>query len=82
MGPAGGPSSAVIGTFKAFNHIYVLRSPAALGTADTASLVIFDAMKRDTRYGYAAALAMLLLIIVMLLTVVNNRLSRERVFYG
>jgi ABC-type sugar transport system permease subunit len=26
---------AVIGTFKAFNHIYVLRSPAALGTADT-----------------------------------------------
>lgn len=73
---------AVIGTFKAFNHIYVLRSPAALGTADTASLVIFDAMKRDTRYGYAAALAMLLLIIVMLLTVVNNRLSRERVFYG
>lgn len=73
---------AVIGTFKAFNHIYVLRSPAALGTADTASLVIFDAMKRDTRYGYAAALAMLLLIIVMLLTLVNNRLSRERVFYG
>jgi len=73
---------AVIGTFKAFNHIYVLRSPAALGTADTASLVIFDAMKRDTRYGYAAALAMLLLIIVMLLTVINNRLSRERVFYG
>lgn len=73
---------AVIGTFKAFNHIYVLRSPAALGTADTASLVIFDAMKRDTRYGYAAALAMLLLIIVMLLTVINNRFSRERVFYG
>lgn len=73
---------AVIGTFKAFNHIYVLRSPAALGTADTASIVIFDAMKRDTRYGYASALAILLLIIVMLLTVVNNRLSRERVFYG
>lgn len=73
---------AVIGTFKAFNHIYVLRTPAALGTADTASIVIFDAMKRDTRYGYAAALAMLLLIIVMLLTVVNNRLSQDRVFYG
>jgi ABC-type sugar transport system permease subunit len=32
---------AVIGTFKAFNHIYVLRSPAALGTADTVSVVIF-----------------------------------------
>jgi ABC-type sugar transport system permease subunit len=73
---------AVIGTFKAFNHIYVLRSPAALGTADTVSVVIFDAMKRDTRYGYAAALAMLLLIIVMALTVMNNRIASKRVFYG
>jgi ABC-type sugar transport system permease subunit len=39
-------------------------------------------MKRDTRYGYAAALAMLLLIIVMALTVVNNRIASRRVFYG
>jgi ABC-type sugar transport system permease subunit len=46
------------------------------------SVVIFDAMKRDTRYGYAAALAMLLLIIVMALTVVNNRIASRRVFYG
>lgn len=73
---------AVIGTFKAFNHIYVLRTAAALGTTDTASLVIFDAMKRDTRYGYAAALAVLLLIIVMGLTVINNRIASKRVFYG
>ncbi|MCB8966434.1 MAG: sugar ABC transporter permease [Ardenticatenaceae bacterium] len=73
---------AVIGTFKAFNHIYVLRTSAALGTTDTASLVIFDAMKRDTRYGYAAALAVLLLIIVMGLTVINNRVASKRVFYG
>lgn len=73
---------AVIGTFKAFNHIVVLRTGAALGTADTASIVIFDAFKRDTRYGYAAALAILLLIIVMGLTVINNRIASRRVFYG
>ena len=73
---------AVIGTFKAFNHIYVLRTGAALGTADTASIVIFDAMKRDTRYGYASALAVLLLIIVMGLTIFNNRIASKRVFYG
>lgn len=73
---------AVIGTFKAFNHIYVLRTPAALGTADTASIVIFDAMKRDTRYGYAAALAVLLLLIIIGLTAVNNRIASKRVFYG
>lgn len=73
---------AVIGTFKAFTHIYVLRTSAALGTTDTASVVIFDAFNRDTRIGYAAALAMLLLIIVMGLTAVNNRIASRRVFYG
>lgn len=73
---------AVIGTFKAFNHIYVLRTAAALGTADTVSVVIFQAMKRDTRYGYAAALAILLLLIVLILTAINNRIASKRVFYG
>jgi ABC-type sugar transport system permease subunit len=71
-----------IGTFKAFNHIYVLRQDAALGTTDTASVVIFQAFKRDTRFGYASALAILLLIIILILTAVNNRLASRRVFYG
>ena len=73
---------SVIGTFKAFNHIYVLRTAAALGTTDTASVVIFQAFKRDTRYGYASALAILLLLIILLLTFVNNRIANKRVFYG
>jgi ABC-type sugar transport system permease subunit len=71
-----------IGTFKAFNHIYVLRQGAALGTTDTASVVIFQAFKRDTRFGYASALAILLLIIILILTVINNRIASRRVFYG
>jgi multiple sugar transport system permease protein len=73
---------AVIGTFKAFNRIYVMRTGAALGTTDTASVVIFEAFNRDTRYGYASALAMMLLIIIVILTVVNNRVAEKRVFYG
>lgn len=73
---------AVIGTFKAFNRIYVMRLGAALGTTDTASVVIFEAFNRDTRYGYASALAMLLLVIIVVLTVVNNRVAEDRVFYG
>ena len=73
---------SVIGTFKAFNHIYVLRSGASLGTTDTASVVIFQAFKRDTRYGYASALAILLLLIILILTYVNNRVASKRVFYG
>lgn len=73
---------ATIGTFKSFNSIWVLRLDAALGTVDTASIVIFNAMKRDTRYGYAAALAVLLLLIILLLTYINNRVAEKRVFYG
>jgi multiple sugar transport system permease protein len=73
---------SVIGTFKAFNHIYVLRTGAALGTTDTASVVIFQMFKRDTRYGYASALAILLLLIIIILTVINNRVASRRVHYG
>jgi ABC-type sugar transport system permease subunit len=73
---------ATIGTFKAFNHIYVLRAAAALGTTDTVSVVIFQQFKRDTRFGYASALAILLLLIILILTYVNNRIASRRVFYG
>jgi multiple sugar transport system permease protein len=73
---------SVIGTFKAFNHIYVLRTGAALGTTDTASVVIFNVFKRDLRFGYASALSILLLLIIIVLTVVNNRIASKRVFYG
>jgi ABC-type sugar transport system permease subunit len=73
---------STIGTFKAFNHLYVLRNAAALGTTDTASIVIFQAFKRDTRFGYASALAILLLLIILVITFVNNRYASRRVFYG
>jgi multiple sugar transport system permease protein len=73
---------SVIGTFKAFNHIYVLRTAAALGTADTASIVIFQTIRESVRYGYASALAILLLVIILVLTAVNNRIASKRVFYG
>lgn len=73
---------SVIGTFKAFNHIYVLRTSAALGTTDTASVVIFQTIRESVRYGYASALAILLLVIILVLTVINNRVAKERVFYG
>ena len=73
---------SVIGTFKAFNHIFVLRTAAALGTTDTASVVIFTIFRETSRYGYASALAILLLLIILALTAVNNRIASKRVFYG
>lgn len=73
---------AVIGTFKAFNHLWVLRSGAALGTTDTASIVIFMEFNRNTRYGYASALALVLMGLILVLTFINNRIAEEKVFYG
>jgi len=73
---------AVIGTFKAFNTIWVLRDAAALGTTDPFSVVIFTEFFTKTRYGYASALAFVLFAIILSLTLINNRIQGSRVFYG
>jgi multiple sugar transport system permease protein len=72
----------VIGTFKTFNTIFVLRTGQSLGSMDTASIVIFDAFNRDTRIGYAAALGIILLIVILSATAFFDRLAKGRVFYG
>lgn len=73
---------AFIGTFKAFNHIYVMRDPPALNTLDVASITIFDTFYKINNYGYAAAQAIILFIIIAGLTYAQNKLFSERVFYG
>jgi multiple sugar transport system permease protein len=75
---------AVMGTFKAFNTIWVMRVRvgSALGTMDTFSVMIFQEFFTKTRYGYASALAFILFAIILGLTVVNNRIQGSRVFYG
>jgi len=72
---------AIIGTFKAFNHIYVMREPEALKTVNTFSVVIFDTFFTDTRYGYASAMAFVLFAIILSLTYINNKVQGSRVFY-
>jgi multiple sugar transport system permease protein len=73
---------AIIGTFKAFNHIYVLRDPLALGTVDTFSVVIFDEFFTKSRFGHASAMAFILFGIILALTYMNNKVQGSRVFYG
>lgn len=73
---------SVIGTFKAFNHIWVMRLDAALGTTDTFSVVIFIEFFEKLRYGYASAMAFILFAIILTLTFANNRIQGSRVFYG
>lgn len=72
----------VIGTFKAFNTIWIFRSNLALGTTDTFSLLIFIEFFEKLRYGYASAMAFVLFGIILSLTLINNRIQGTRVFYG
>ena len=71
-----------MGTFKAFNTIWVMRLGQSLGTVDTFSIVIFDEFFTKGRYGYASALAFVLFAIILGLTFVNNRVQGRKVFYG
>jgi ABC-type sugar transport system permease subunit len=73
---------AIIGTFKAFVQIYVMRHEFALGTTDTFSVTIFLEFFDKHRYGYASALAFVLFAIILALTLVNNKIQGSRVFYG
>jgi len=73
---------AFIGTFKAFNHIYVMRQPSALGTVDVTSVEIFDTFYKANQYGYAASQALILFVIILALTLVQNKVFGEKVFYG
>jgi multiple sugar transport system permease protein len=73
---------AFIGTFKAFNHIYVMRTPAAQDTVNVASVYIFETFYKQNQFGYATAQAILLFLIIMGLTVIQNKLFGEKVFYG
>lgn len=73
---------SIIGTFKAFNHIWVMRHDFALGTVHTFSVTIFLEFFEKLRYGYASALAFVLFAIILSLTYLNNRIQGSRVFYG
>lgn len=73
---------AVIGTFKAFNHIYIMRTPGARDSVDVLSILIFDQIFQYHNAGYASALAFTLFIAILGLTVGQNKILGRRVFYG
>lgn len=73
---------AVIGTFKAFNHIYIMRTPGARESVDVISIAIFDLIFEYHNAGYASAIAFILFAVITFLTLMQNRLLGRRVFYG
>ena len=69
----------IIGTFKAFNHIWVM-TQGVNGTT-TASVLIYRQMYESQRAGYASALAFLLFTAILIITIVQNRVAGQRVNY-
>lgn len=72
----------VIGTFKSFNSVYVMRMPAAGQAVDTLSIYMFFTFFRRQRYGYAAAMALVLFAIILGLTIYQRKIMERRVHYG
>ncbi len=76
----------ILGTFRAFNHVYVITAPNIMGypqgTTMTASILIFKNFWEGHRFGYASSLAFILTGVMLSLTWIQNRVSEGRVFYG
>lgn len=71
-----------IGTFTAFNTLFVMRSPAAQGTLDSSALIIFDTFRVQNRWAEATAQAIVLMLLVLAITQLQRSLFEKRVFYG
>ncbi|MBI5930570.1 MAG: sugar ABC transporter permease [Chloroflexi bacterium] len=72
----------IIGTFSSFQSIYVMRSGAIGQEVDTLTIRIFEVFYKQNDPGYATALAFILFMVILILTLIQNQLSKDRVFYG
>ncbi len=77
----------ILGTFRAFNHIFVMTSVAGplgspRGTTMTASMLIWKIFREGSEYGYSSAMAFILMGVMLSITWIQNRVSKESVFYG
>ncbi len=71
----------VIGTFKAFNHIYIMTMGGPGNATTNASIFIFQQLIQFNRYGYSAALSFVVFVVILALTILQNRFAGRRVIY-
>lgn len=71
----------VIGTFKAFNHIYIMTMGGPGNATTTASIFIFNQLVQFNRYGYSAALSFIVFVVILILTILQNQIAGKRVVY-
>jgi multiple sugar transport system permease protein len=70
-----------LGALKAFNHIFVMRTPLAQDTVNTASVVIFDTFYKANKFGYAATQVIVLFLMILGVTYIQYRVFGRRVIY-
>jgi ABC-type sugar transport system permease subunit len=73
---------ATIGTFKAFNHIWIMKEDAARNTVETTTLLIFQTFRARGQFGEAAAMAFILFATILIMSQIQNRVGDKLVFYG
>jgi multiple sugar transport system permease protein len=73
---------ATIGTFKAFNHIWVMREQAARDTVETTSILIYQTFRGNGQFGEAAAMSFILFGVILALSQIQNRIGEKLVFYA
>ena len=73
---------ATIGTFKAFNSVWVMYERQSRDAVDTASILIFRTFRSDGQFGEAAAMAFILFGIILTLSQIQRRIGERLVFYG
>jgi multiple sugar transport system permease protein len=72
---------SVIGTFKAFNHIWVMTQGGPIDATTTSSIFIFKQLIVYNRYGYSSALSFIVFLVILVLTIIQNQLAGKRVVY-
>ena len=74
---------AIIGTLQSFTQVWILRTPAAARSVDTLGVLIYETIgATEPNMGYGAALSMVLFVAILVFTIVQNRVSKNRVHYG
>jgi multiple sugar transport system permease protein len=72
---------STIGTFQAFNQIYIMTAGGPIGATRTVTMFIFQNFYDFTKVGYASSIAFILFFIILGLTIVQFRLASRRVEY-
>lgn len=69
---------AIIGSFRAFTQIWIMRNPASQRAVDTLGVNIFETVRgTDPNMGYGSAMSFVLFGVILLLTLFQNRIMRS-----